>query len=557
MDTLSPELAAFLNAALPIVLGALIGYVTNMIAIRMLFRPLKEYRIFGLRIPFTPGIIPRQRYILARNIGEMVSGELLNREAIIGHLRNPAFREGLAGKFREALSAAGDTGAGLAGTAETSGAGLAGTGPGADGAGVADGTGVADGASGAQLSGDGDFASSAGPAAVLVAGALRSALRKADLESVLARVSTDLGSSRLSEVLPAGLTDGSVESFVDRQLVSGLGPALVGLVRDQVVAARRNNLAPARLLNDQLVSSLFGFVASIWEPVVKSFVGWLRRPENRRELTVRGKEILRGIIQQLTTVQRFLLSAGQYDKTLEEKMPAIVSGLLQTLEQALLSHENRDRIFAALRETVDGALALTISQIEGETGFDLAEVSASAASRILSNLAENRLGQATQEKVREFLKRHGDLQLRVLVRFLSGRRPEHILADFGQNIRTWSEEPGKLERLVQDVLNFVLGQVRESGAEQTGSGAAATADRSEGSEFGGLTNIAINSLEQVLPQLVESLDIRALVENRINSLDVADVEKLLLSILAKHLKWINLFGGLLGAFIGALQLFMK
>ena len=38
--------------------GAAIGYITNDIAIRMLFRPHQAKYIMGMRIPFTPGIIP-------------------------------------------------------------------------------------------------------------------------------------------------------------------------------------------------------------------------------------------------------------------------------------------------------------------------------------------------------------------------------------------------------------------------------------------------------------------------------------------------------------------
>ncbi|MBF9299470.1 DUF445 family protein, partial [Staphylococcus schleiferi] len=41
-----------------IILGAIIGGVTNMIAIKMLFHPFKPYYIFRFRIPFTPGLIP-------------------------------------------------------------------------------------------------------------------------------------------------------------------------------------------------------------------------------------------------------------------------------------------------------------------------------------------------------------------------------------------------------------------------------------------------------------------------------------------------------------------
>ena len=40
----------------PPIAGAIIAYITNVIAIKMLFRPLNEIRVFGIRVPFTPGI---------------------------------------------------------------------------------------------------------------------------------------------------------------------------------------------------------------------------------------------------------------------------------------------------------------------------------------------------------------------------------------------------------------------------------------------------------------------------------------------------------------------
>ncbi|MCL2764863.1 MAG: DUF445 family protein [Treponema sp.] len=62
--------------------GFFIGYVTNVIAIRMLFRPLKEIRIFGIKLPFTPGILPRQRKKLAVSIGAMVERELITPDVL-------------------------------------------------------------------------------------------------------------------------------------------------------------------------------------------------------------------------------------------------------------------------------------------------------------------------------------------------------------------------------------------------------------------------------------------------------------------------------------------
>ena len=62
---------------IPIIVGSAIGYLTNWLAIRMLFRPLEEKRIFGFKIPFTPGLIPKERRRIASNIGEAVGKHLL------------------------------------------------------------------------------------------------------------------------------------------------------------------------------------------------------------------------------------------------------------------------------------------------------------------------------------------------------------------------------------------------------------------------------------------------------------------------------------------------
>ena len=72
--------------ALPPLVGAVIGYFTNMIAVKMLFFPHEEKRIFGWRIPFTPGAIPKGKARLAKAAGKIVQNELFTREDISGKL---------------------------------------------------------------------------------------------------------------------------------------------------------------------------------------------------------------------------------------------------------------------------------------------------------------------------------------------------------------------------------------------------------------------------------------------------------------------------------------
>lgn len=67
---------------LVVALGALIGYLTNWLAIRALFRPRRPITIFGWNLPLTPGVIPGRREDLARALAEVVEQELLTQEAI-------------------------------------------------------------------------------------------------------------------------------------------------------------------------------------------------------------------------------------------------------------------------------------------------------------------------------------------------------------------------------------------------------------------------------------------------------------------------------------------
>ena len=62
--------------------GAVIGYFTNYIAIRMLFRPHQPKYFMGIHIPFTPGIIPKEKSRIATSIGKAVSENLMNREVL-------------------------------------------------------------------------------------------------------------------------------------------------------------------------------------------------------------------------------------------------------------------------------------------------------------------------------------------------------------------------------------------------------------------------------------------------------------------------------------------
>ncbi|MEO0356010.1 MAG: DUF445 family protein, partial [Cyanobacteria bacterium P01_A01_bin.3] len=67
---------------IPPLAGLVIGYFTNDIAIKMLFRPYRAYYLGKFQLPFTPGLIPQNQSRLAQKISDAIMGSLLTPEEL-------------------------------------------------------------------------------------------------------------------------------------------------------------------------------------------------------------------------------------------------------------------------------------------------------------------------------------------------------------------------------------------------------------------------------------------------------------------------------------------
>jgi len=85
------------------VVGGLIGLITNGLAIRMMFRPLKPIYIGRFRLPFTPGLNPKERERLAKSIGEVISRELINKDTLKTTLLSGSMKEQFSAKLDEII----------------------------------------------------------------------------------------------------------------------------------------------------------------------------------------------------------------------------------------------------------------------------------------------------------------------------------------------------------------------------------------------------------------------------------------------------------------------
>ncbi len=79
---------------IPLISG-FIGYITNWIAIKILFYPVEEKKVLGIKIPFTPGLIPKEKDQLIDAVVQVITKHLITKEKLKELLTRPEVQKSL------------------------------------------------------------------------------------------------------------------------------------------------------------------------------------------------------------------------------------------------------------------------------------------------------------------------------------------------------------------------------------------------------------------------------------------------------------------------------
>lgn len=82
------------------IIGGLIGYTTNVLAVKMLFKPIEPIKIPILNFEII-GLIPKRHKEISRNIAQIVSEELLSVDDIIDNFTRPEDKEKIKETIKE------------------------------------------------------------------------------------------------------------------------------------------------------------------------------------------------------------------------------------------------------------------------------------------------------------------------------------------------------------------------------------------------------------------------------------------------------------------------
>ena len=537
-------LTIILNWVLPLVWGGLIGYLTNALAIRMLFRPLTRKYLFGIPVPLTPGIIPRRRGELARSIGRMVARDLLSTETLRERLDSEAFGRALQEQFRNVREAIARK-------------------PLADLAAAVGGAGSVPGPAG-QTGAPIDWPE-------LVRRILEQMLRRLvgsrafiyGVRSLVERLVDDLGARRLRDLVTA--------DQLARLVAGGVLPALTGspvrvqvgnAVRHWLQRRRQENTPLHRLLTPDTVELLVALLQRNLPALLEALFAWLRGPEMRRQLEVRGRALVRDILDKLNVMQKMFVTVGQYDESLNQRMPEIVTDVIEQAETAAATGAVQEQIVAAARRAVTRWGERGVREVTGDTAEQLDELVEHLVHRVFDALAGAGAGAETSPVVRAvegwYREQEAVTVAELAARYL-GVQPAAVADLLSNLLLSALARPETAVRLAEQIPGMVSGALGDAAAAGTATVqdvvSLAPDTALELDRF--LARRSIAFLSERLPSVMATVDVESMVVARVEALDPHSVEQLLLTVMARHLKWVKLFGAVIGAAIGVLMIVLQ
>ena len=502
---------SFVQMAASAVLGAFIGYFTNAVAIKSLFRPLRP-RWFTLG---WQGVIPRNQHKMADNISRVVGEDLLHPEYLLEQIQRPPLQEDL-GNFI-----------------------------------------------GAKLE------QVLGLSLAEVYARLPASWQEEGMDEWVQRAFGELASwsesetaleikNRLLDVLEEHLRELELDDLLQPQqaeaLIAGLGRLLMhGDRRQQLHDLLRQQLeiylsaetpleevVPAELrdlLHDRLREEV---------PVVmRRLATWLAAPENVEHMSRRILAALESYADQESLLASLIGELGlrlfgdQIRSAITERIPQVAYDYLH-------SPETRSKIEDQLIGSINSFLRRPLGEVTGKHRELLSEkISFVAATWIASEEMQEHLSRFLLHEYRQHARQRLGKLLpdpfweEVRPRLLAAMKiPRERVAEWSQPLSAW--------------LRQRLRQSRTELRRWTG-----LHEQSEVALVVYVRERATDLLRTEVPILLEQLDITRMVHDKIMGFDLLKVERMIKNIISDQLRYINLLGALLGGLVGLLLPFLN
>jgi len=509
-----------------VIIATVHGYAAAWLAIRMLFRPYNPVKFLGVTV-WPQGMIPRHRDRLAQSIGRAVGSELVSQETVFNALfENDFFRrkvgdfvqnytDELLGSrypsFIEALPA---------------------------GARVP----VLDTISALQLR-----------LAEHISATLRSEETAAAMERFVDVRVDDILSRKLNETIG----DEGFDKFLDF-----VEERFRGLVTEEnftrkvreFVGSRLDEIANsqttlAEMLTPNTVAIVKERVDQQLPPIVHELADLATSRQTRMRIGGLIKHEVDDYYAQLSFFKKIFISRDRIHTEVDD---LVNKTLPRRVEEFLLGDAFEQQAELFLNTTIDGVLARPINQLVGQIAPDKLQIIKDQISDRLLAFAQSReLSTSVSAYVTDAMHRVRPHSLRAILQTLN--------PDSAERVKSFLTK-GVLAIITRDetarTINAILSaQVEKLLVTPIGRLGDHVPDHAMLTATAALTDRIVEAARERLPTAIAEFDVGGIVRKKVSEYPLGKLEELVLSVADQHLKKIEMFGAVIGLFIGIFQAF--
>jgi uncharacterized membrane protein YheB (UPF0754 family) len=507
-----------------IALATFHGYAAAWLAVRMLFRPHRPVKVLGLTI-WPQGMIPRHRERLAQTIGNAVGNELVSQDTVVHALFETGFFrrkvEGLVGSYTDELL-------------------------------------------------NRNYSTFLDAIPKQVRAPVLDALAALQLR-IAEHVAGVLKSEETAEAV-GNFIDKRVDEILSQRLGDAVGPEtfeqVLGFVENrfrgvvtergfeskvrEFVSSRVDELAAsqatlAEMFTPDTISVLKERIDSQVPPIVQHLTDIATNKGTRKQIGALIKREVDDYYTQLSFFKKIFISRerihSEVDDLVNKTLPKRVG---EYLSGEAFEHQAED----FLNSTIDGVLTRPVNELVGKVAPEqLGMIKDQIAERILSVARSRELSTSVSAYATDALERLRPHSLRALLEHArpdSAEQLKEFLARGLMNVLSREETARTLNSIltaqVEKLLVMPIGRVGDLlPEEKVRRAASALAERIE------------SAARERLPGAIAEFDIGGIVREKVSGYPITKLEDLVLSVAKQHLRTIELFGLVIGFFIGVVQ----
>lgn len=500
------------------------GYVAAWVAVRMLFRPHRSIKIFGLTV-WPQGMIPRHRARLAETIGNAVGNELVSQETVVHALFETDF-------FRRKVSGFIDlyTGELLSGAYPS----LIDILPGPAR------TPVLDAISQAQLH-----------VSEYLARTLKSAETAEAIAGFVDRQIDILLAQRIDDLVNLEQEKAALGFLEERFRGLAASPGMERKIRE-FVGERVDDLAAsetplAEMFTPPTIEWLKDRLAQEVPPIVHHLAEIATQTKTRGTIGALIKKEVDDYYEHLSFFKKIFISRETIHREVDD---LVTSTLPRRVEEYLRGEAFAQEAEAFLAATVDNILERPLKNLFGQIAPEKMETLKEQISVRLIDLVQGaEVAGSIAGYVGEAFTQLRPHTLRAVFEFTSPDSAERLKRAATKTLL------GLLARdetalIINSLLNEQVERLLDTPIGKLSDHISETSLRAAGNT---LTDRIVESARERLPAAIAEFDIGSIVKKKVGEYPLPKLEELVLSVAAQHLRTIELFGAAMGFFIGIVQ----